>query len=369
MHQSAFIKVLAEQHDVTLVTIRRGSGREEMGWFEPELPGVTLLHIGETDWKALIRRNTGKDSIHVFAGLHAFAPVHRALLYACRHECRIGVYAEPLVMNGLLGLIKQFRGRLDALRFAEKIEFILCIGKACRRQFLGWGFPEHKLHDWSYVTETLPTATLQRSVDRPFRLIFPASCSPRKGADLLLEAAASLKTDIHFELICHSMSPDSANTFEQRLIDLSKGMDHIYLKPFMDNTKVRLAIEEADLLVLPSRFDGWGAVVNEALGAGTPVLVSDQCGSSYLVEGNPLLGNVFGPPSVETIRSALKSIISRGIPTEERKQQIRAWAERHISGSALADHFLRIVDVASRKSTERTTAPWVQDRDPKFIHS
>jgi len=369
MHQSAFIKVLAEQHDVTLVTTRHGSGREEMGWYEPELPGVTLLHIGETDWKALIRRNAGKDSIHVFAGLHAFAPVHRALLYACRHDCRIGVYAEPLVMNGPLRLIKQLRGRLDALRFAEKLEFILCIGKACRRQFLGWGFPEHKLHDWSYVTETVPNTMLQRSVDRPFRIIFPASCSPRKGADMLLEAAASLKTEVQFELICHSLSPVSANAFEQRMIDLSKGMDHIYLKPFMDNTKVRLAIEEADLLVLPSRFDGWGAVVNEALGVGTPVLVSDQCGSSYLVEGNPLLGNVFGPPTVETLRSALKSIISRGIPTEARKQQIRAWAERHISGSALADHFLRIVDVASRKSPERTTAPWVQDRGPQFIHS
>ena len=100
---------------------------------------------------------------------------------------------------------------------------------------------------------------------------------------MLLEAAASLKTEVQFELICHSLSPVSANAFEQRMIDLSKGMDHIYLKPFMDNTKVRLAIEEADLLVLPSRFDGWGAVVNEALGAGTPVLVSDLCGSSYLV--------------------------------------------------------------------------------------
>ena len=82
MHQSAFIKALAKQHDVTLVTIRRGSGREEMGWFEPELPGVTLLHIDETDWRSLIRRNAGNDAIHLFAGLHAFAPIHRALLYA-----------------------------------------------------------------------------------------------------------------------------------------------------------------------------------------------------------------------------------------------------------------------------------------------
>jgi glycosyltransferase involved in cell wall biosynthesis len=34
----------------------------------------------------------------------------------------------------------------------------------------------------------------------------------------------------------------------------------------------------ADLLVLPSRFETWGAVVNEALAVGLPVIVSDQVG-------------------------------------------------------------------------------------------
>ena len=40
----------------------------------------------------------------------------------------------------------------------------------------------------------------------------------------------------------------------------------------------------ADVLVLPSRFDGWGAVVNEALMVGTPVICSDRCGASDVIE-------------------------------------------------------------------------------------
>jgi glycosyltransferase involved in cell wall biosynthesis len=40
----------------------------------------------------------------------------------------------------------------------------------------------------------------------------------------------------------------------------------------------------ADIFVLPSRHDGWGVVVNEALGAGLPIIVSDRVGARDLVD-------------------------------------------------------------------------------------
>jgi len=43
----------------------------------------------------------------------------------------------------------------------------------------------------------------------------------------------------------------------------------------------------ADVFVLPSRYDGWGVVVNQAVGAGLPVICSDQVGAGHdlVVEG------------------------------------------------------------------------------------
>ena len=42
---------------------------------------------------------------------------------------------------------------------------------------------------------------------------------------------------------------------------------------------------QADAFVLPSRYDGWGVVVNQALGAGLPVICSDRVGAGHdLVE-------------------------------------------------------------------------------------
>ncbi len=42
----------------------------------------------------------------------------------------------------------------------------------------------------------------------------------------------------------------------------------------------------ADVFVLPSRHDGWGVVVNQALGAGLPCIVSDAVGAGELITEN-----------------------------------------------------------------------------------
>jgi glycosyltransferase involved in cell wall biosynthesis len=63
----------------------------------------------------------------------------------------------------------------------------------------------------------------------------------------------------------------------------------------------------ADVFVLPSRYDGWGVVVNQALGAGLPIVCSDQVGAGYdlLREGE----NGFRFPAGD--RSALEERLRR----------------------------------------------------------
>jgi glycosyltransferase involved in cell wall biosynthesis len=57
--------------------------------------------------------------------------------------------------------------------------------------------------------------------------------------------------------------------------------------------------------VLPSRFDGWGAVVNEALMVGTPVICSNRCGASDVIE-NGRNGYVFEAGSARALRERLR---------------------------------------------------------------
>jgi len=66
----------------------------------------------------------------------------------------------------------------------------------------------------------------------------------------------------------------------------------------------------ADVLVLPSTREAFGAVVNEALVGGCPVAVSRNAGASALVQ-DAESGVVFNPYSAEDIAEALNRVLHR----------------------------------------------------------
>lgn len=65
----------------------------------------------------------------------------------------------------------------------------------------------------------------------------------------------------------------------------------------------------SDVLVLPSTSEPWGAVVNEAMVCGLPVLVSNRCGAAYdlLIEGEN--GFVFDPCRVAELADRMEYFI------------------------------------------------------------
>ena len=63
----------------------------------------------------------------------------------------------------------------------------------------------------------------------------------------------------------------------------------------------------AKCLVLPSRREPWGLVVNEAMAAGLPVIVSRQCGcAENLVTPNN--GFLFSPDDQKTLTDCLAEL-------------------------------------------------------------
>lgn len=357
IHQSAFLRALSESHEVVLVTTDPGTGRERMGWSEPALPGIRHVRMQEGGWESLLRRDEGEADCHVFAGLHAFPGVHAAFRRAVALRCRIGIYSEPLVRQGAAGWLKDLRGRFDSLRYSDAIDFVLCIGEEARRQFVAWGFPPHRLYSWAYVTEDRGTQPEVIPTDARIRGVFPASLIPRKGADILLRALTLMRYRDSIHVDAFSVDPDGMDDWQKSLkaeADRSRVMS---VRPYISNHELLSRLPEYDLMLLPSRHDGWGAAVNEALMAGIPVVASDRCGSATLLRGRTFLGQVV-PPDSRQLADCLDAIVEKGRPGAEARLRIRDWALHHISGVALARHFLAITDGAKSGHPACVRAPW-----------
>src|SRR5262249_16541028 len=77
----------------------------------------------------------------------------------------------------------------------------------------------------------------------------------------------------------------------------------------------------SDVFVLPSRHDGWGVVVNQALAAGLPIISSDAVGAGLDFVENSVNGMCIPADDVESLYSAMKILaVDRGL--------VRQWGEK-----------------------------------------
>lgn len=84
----------------------------------------------------------------------------------------------------------------------------------------------------------------------------------------------------------------------------------------------------ADVLVLPSRYDGWGVVVNQAIGAGLAVLCSDAVGAAEDLVRTEFNGMVFPSEDQEALFECLAAFASDPVNTRKMGARSQYFAER-----------------------------------------
>jgi glycosyltransferase involved in cell wall biosynthesis len=157
----------------------------------------------------------------------------------------------------------------------------------------------------------------------------------RKGIDLLLRACGELPAT-GWRLDCYGDGP-ARPRLEQ--VVRSRGLaDRVAFHGVVSNDGVRAALAQSDCAVLPSRFDGWGMLVNESLAAGTPVICTTACGAAMLVS-SARLGSVVKPDSVAALSASLADAIERGPVQPQERAGIHADASAGMSATWAAARF------------------------------
>ena len=134
-------------------------------------------------------------------------------------------------------------------------------------------------------------------------ILFLGYFRPEKRADRLVEAFVGAdRCGQSARLLLIGSGPE-----EQRLRAMCTGRDDITFLGYLEGREKMEWLCSADVLVVPSDHEPWGLVVNEALLAGTPVVVSDRVAASQLVDGT--VGAVFPADDSAALRKLLSTII------------------------------------------------------------
>jgi glycosyltransferase involved in cell wall biosynthesis len=213
----------------------------------------------------------------IFGGYQA--PVVQHWLAACRRAGRrMVLWGERpgFRRRGWLGRL----GRAWRLRHFRRARGIVWgIGSWA---VAGWQAelgPRHTYVNVPYFSDLqrFAEAARNRTPSATRRILFSGALIPRKGVDLLAQAFAQVAPSRPHLRLDILGAGELESWLRQRLQALA---GQVRFLGFRDWPELPTAYADADILCVPSRYDGWGLVVPEGLAAGLPVIATDQMGAA-----------------------------------------------------------------------------------------
>jgi glycosyltransferase involved in cell wall biosynthesis len=206
--------------------------------------------------------------------------------------------------NWLKGLFRPMVYRCYGALLRRRIAGVFAISPLAASQYRTLGIPKEKIFPFGYFVPRASEAPAPRSsvvdeAQRVLSVIFVGTLTTRKGLDVVIDAVTSLRREgVTISLDAYGPGDPSRYDFDEVTTRYRGAI------PFGNAQTV---IANYDALVLPSRYDGWGVVVNEALMAGVPVVCSDCVGAGVVVDAWGC-GAIFSSEDVSDLKAKLRDL-------------------------------------------------------------
>lgn len=282
----------------------------ELATFEAVMPGLKLRWLGGSAYcnPWVLRAMSEVDADVVVVSDYSVPTAQLAMRV-------LGMRGRPWVFWGEVPGFNQ-RNRIGAFmrrRLQAPLETataIAAIGTKAAKAYEAL-FPGKAVFNIPYFCDLAPYREARRR--RPAArkgtvdILFSGQLIARKGCEVLLRAFMKIAS-IHPQarLIMLGGGPERS-ALEGMVPDALR--DRVMLLGHREPHEIPEIFAAADVFCLPSRHDGWGVVVNEAIGAGLPVVVSDAVGAGHDLVHHGANGFLVRAGDHEELAAALDRIV------------------------------------------------------------
>jgi glycosyltransferase involved in cell wall biosynthesis len=236
---------------------------------------------------------------------------------------------------------------------------LLTMSSGSYQQLVALGFPQSRIvlspysvdNDWwtrqaAEVDRAAVRADWRIPASAPVAL-FCAKLQPWKGPADLLEAFA--RADVEGSYLVFAGDGALKSSLEQKAAEL-KIADRVRFLGFMNQSQLPSVYCASDLLVLPSHYEPFGLVVNEAMICGLPVAVSDRVGARFDLVRPGENGCIFPAGGIEELAAIFREIL----PDAEKRTRMGAAARQRMSTWSpreYVDGLVKGVELAARSGS------------------
>jgi SAM-dependent methyltransferase len=206
-----------------------------------------------------------------------------------------------------------------------------------------------------------PAPLSEPMADEPLNLLCVATVTPRKGQDILVKALGPL-SHLNWQCDCYGSHERDAEFVKKvaTLIDEQGLTASLRLHGECTRAELEAAYQRADVLVLPSWYEGYGMVVTEALARGLPVITTT---GGALNDTLPDAAGLKVPPgNSDALTAALARFMTEPLLRERLREGARQ-ARKHLNDwQAAGERFARMLPPSTANG--HFAADWLALREP-----
>ena len=193
---------------------------------------------------------------------------------------------------------------------------VFAMGDMAKRDFVRWGMDPSRIALLPYTESGLPVhaerdvAVASFAANHNPVFLFVGELNRRKGVDILLTAFAALVSHVPWAGLILVGNDTSGGAYQRMAERLRLGQNAFFRGP-VPSAHIASVVLPADVVVLPSRFDGWGIVLNEAASLGKALIATESCGAAHHLIRNGHNGLRIPPTDVPALHRAMSMYASQ----------------------------------------------------------
>jgi glycosyltransferase involved in cell wall biosynthesis len=254
--------------------------------------------------------NLAKDLLltDVYITLGIFEKVFLKSISKIKNKTELFVLSEPFnpISSKKHSLIRKIICFYLTLRL-KKINFLCIGGEDVKSYYVSLGFSESKFYNFGYFPKAIESKEV--TITEKIRFIFVGQLIERKGINVLINALNYLDKNYNSNLWSFKIIGDGnlKNNLQKEIKKINNS-SIIYLGLIDKPSKIEELYTHSDILFIPSIFDGWGAVVNEAMSKNLSIISSSKVYSAKSLVKSGYNGFLFDHNNLNDMNRIISSL-------------------------------------------------------------
>jgi glycosyltransferase involved in cell wall biosynthesis len=333
--------------------------RRKMGWNVPKIDGLDRCEIyisPMTQTVDFLLNDRQDDSYHLFSGIRGYKFVYESFKRSLKYNIKRALITEAPntfafgMANGKPIWLHHIRFYIQDRKYVKYIHSVFAIGDESTKYYRKIS-DKWNIYPFSYCVNINNYSITSRLIGNA-NFVFIGSLNWWKSVKTILKADRTLNS---YKYRCKiALVGDGKERQKLTNFTLKNNLENVNFLGTKKNSEISNILGSNDILILPSIYDGWGAVINEALMNGLYIICSNRCGAKDLLRDKEC-GIVFEAGNYFQLASIMKDCINNIDVIRKQRLLRQEWAQKCISGKVIAKY---MIDCISGVDVNR---PWINN--------